>query len=108
MVLRPYPLVDPDRTVMLTPRPGPGLDYTKESVSLANFLDWRASAGTIDAPVGHRAGGTPTSSIARIPSGWPGFFVSSDFFDALGIRPALGRGFVRDDETFGRHRVVVI
>ena len=34
--------------------------------------------------------------------------VSSGFFDALGIRPVLGRGFVRDDETFGRHRVVVL
>ena len=37
-----------------------------------------------------------------------GFAVSAGFFDALGVRPALGRGFVRDDETFGRHHVVVL
>jgi hypothetical protein len=106
MILRPYPLVDPDRTVMLT-ETGTGLGFRKESVSLANFLDWRAGADTMthltaiawwDASLFHR----------EDPERLAGFFVSSDFFDALGIRPALGRGFVRDDETFGRHHVVVI
>src|SRR5262249_48553793 len=29
-------------------------------------------------------------------------------FEALNVRPALGRTFVRDDETFGRHHVVII
>jgi putative ABC transport system permease protein len=106
MVLRPYPLVDPDRTVMLT-ETGPGLDYRKESVSLANFLDWRASADTMT----HLSGiGWWDASLfyREDPERLAGFFVSADFFDALGIRPALGRGFVRDDETFGRHHVVVI
>ena len=106
MVLRPYPLVDPDRTVLLA-ETGPRLEYRRESVSLANFLDWRTSADTMtrvsafdwwDANLVDR----------EDPERLAGFFVSSDFFDTLGIRPALGRGFVRDDETFGRHHVVVI
>jgi putative ABC transport system permease protein len=106
MVLRPYPLVDPDRTVLLA-ETGPRLEYRKESVSLANFLDWRTSADTM----------THVSALdwwdanlvdREDPERLAGFFVSSDFFDTLGIRPALGRGFVRDDETFGRHHVVVI
>jgi hypothetical protein len=45
MVLRPYPLVDPDRTVLLA-ETGPRLEYRKESVSRANFLDWRTSDST--------------------------------------------------------------
>ena len=83
-----------------------GLDYRKESVSHANFLDWRGHSDTIthlsalawwDAnlvadndPSGSRAMSRPASSTP------------------LGIRPALGRSFVRDDETWGRHHVVVI
>ena len=106
MVLRPYPLVDPDRTVLLA-ETGPRLEYRRDAVSLANFLDWRTSADTM----------THLSAIEwwdanlvdrEDPERLPGFFVSSDFFDVLGLRPALGRGFVHDDETFGRHHVVVI
>src|SRR5262249_13370153 len=29
-------------------------------------------------------------------------------FEALSVKPALGRTFVRDDETFGRHHVAII
>ena len=46
LVLRPYPFADPDRAVMLA-ETGPRLDFRKESVSPANFLDWRASADTM-------------------------------------------------------------
>src|SRR4026209_298649 len=45
MVFRPYPLIDPDRAVLLA-ETGPRL-FTKESVSIPNFLDWRTSAGTM-------------------------------------------------------------
>jgi putative ABC transport system permease protein len=106
MVLRPYPLVDPDRAVLLA-ETGPQIEFKKESVSLLNFQDWRAGADTL----------THLSAIewwdANLmdrddPERLPGFRVSADFFEAIGVRPALGRGFVRDDETFGRHHVVVI
>ena len=106
MVLRPYPLVDPDRAVLLA-ETGPRLDFRRESVSLANFLDWRTSAGTIT----HLAAieWWDANLVDRgDPERLAGFKVSADFFEAIGVRPALGRGFVRDDETFGRHHVVVI
>lgn len=34
--------------------------------------------------------------------------VSAGFFDVLGVPPVLGRAFVPEEETEGRHRVVVI
>src|SRR3954463_1667676 len=46
LVLRPYPLIDPDHTVMLAAT-GPRLDFKRESVSLPDFLDWRAGADTL-------------------------------------------------------------
>jgi putative ABC transport system permease protein len=106
MVLRPYPLVDPDRAVLLS-ETGPRLEFHRESVALANFLDWRANAATIT----HLAAiqWWDANLVDRDdPERLPGFMVSADFFDAIGVRPALGRGFVRDDETFGRQHVVVI
>jgi len=106
MVLRPYPLVDPDRALMLA-ETGGTLEFKKESVSLLNFLDWRANADTIT----HLSAiqWWDASLVDRDdPERLPGFMVSADFFDAIGVRPALGRGFVRDDETLGRHHVVVI
>ena len=106
LVLRPFPIADPDHAVMLS-ETGHGVDFRKEAVSPANFLDWRRTADTI----------THLSAIqwwdANLverddPERLPGFQVTAEFFDALGVRPALGRGFVRDDETFGRHHVVVL
>jgi putative ABC transport system permease protein len=106
LVFRPYPLVDPDHGVLLA-ETGGRLQFKQESVSPANFLDWRAQAKSLqflsaiewwDANLSDRGD----------PERVPGFYVSAAFFDALGVRPALGRGFVRDDETWGRHRVAIL
>jgi putative ABC transport system permease protein len=37
-----------------------------------------------------------------------GVRVSASFFDTLGMRPVVGRGFGPEDEVPGRHRVIVI
>ncbi len=42
------------------------------------------------------------------PENVQGFFVSADFFPVLGVQPALGRSFLADEETHGRHRRVVL
>ena len=106
LVLRPFPFADPDTVVMLA-ETGPGMEFAKESVSPANFLDWRAQADSL----------TDLSGLAwwdanlldrNDPERVQGFLVSAGYFDALGVRPALGRGFVHDDETYGRHHVVVL
>ena len=106
LVLRPFPAIDPDNVVMIA-ETGPRLDYRRETTSPANFLDWRATADTVThmtAMVWWDANLVDRDDPERLQ----GARVSSGFFDALGIRPTLGRGFVRDDETFGRHHVVVL
>lgn len=106
LVLRPYPLDDPDSVVLLS-ETGPGLEFKKESVSPANFFDWRAATRTLDhlsAFVWWDANLVDRGNPERLP----GFQTTSGLFEALGVRPALGRTFVRDDETFGRHHVVII
>jgi putative ABC transport system permease protein len=106
LVLRPYPLADPDRVVLFS-ETGPTELYKKDSVAPANFYDWRASMTTTeflslysywDANLVER----------NQPERLQGDQVTSGFFEALLVRPAMGRTFVRDDETFGRHHVVII
>jgi putative ABC transport system permease protein len=106
LVLRPYAFADTDHTVMLS-ETGPGLDFKRESVSPANFLDWRASADTLTR-LSAFAWWDANLAEQDNPERLQGFQVSAAFFDTLGIQPALGRAFIKVDETFGRHRVVVL
>jgi putative ABC transport system permease protein len=106
LVLRPFPALDPDNVVMIA-ETGPRLPYKRETVSPANFLDWRNTAATV-AHMSAISWWDANLFERGEPERLQGSLVSSGFFDALGIRPALGRGFVRDDETFGRHYVVVL
>src|SRR5262245_2642971 len=106
IVLRPFPLADPDRTLLIT-ETGPEIQLKRNAVSPGNFLDWRRTADTMQ----HLSAiqWWDANLIDREnPERLPGFKVSWEFFDALAVRPALGRGFILDDETFGRHRVAVI
>jgi putative ABC transport system permease protein len=106
LVLRPFPFADPDSVVMLS-ETAPELEFKKESVSPANFLDWRAQADSLSSLTG-LAWWDANLLEKNDPERVQGYQVSAGFFDALGVRPVLGRGFVRDDETFGRHHVVVL
>ena len=106
LVLRPFPFADPDRVVMIA-ETGNGFEFRKESVSPANFRDWRERVRTIaslSAMEWWDANLTDRGNPERVQ----GALVSAGFFDALGVHPVLGRSFVADDETFGRHHVAVI
>jgi putative ABC transport system permease protein len=106
MVLRPYPLEDPDSVVLLS-ETAPDQEFKKEAVSPANFFDWRAEARTLDFLSGSVWWDANLVDRGN-PERLPGFRVTSGFFEALSVRPALGRTFIRDDETFGRHHVVIV
>ena len=106
LVLRPYPLEDPDSVVLLS-ETAPNLEFKKEAVSPANFFDWRAEARTLDFFSGYVWWDANLVDQGN-PERLPGFRVTSGFFEALSVKPSLGRSFVRDDETFGRHHVAII
>ncbi|HEX6464019.1 MAG TPA: ABC transporter permease, partial [Vicinamibacterales bacterium] len=106
LVLRPYPLEDPDRVVLFA-ETGPSQDFKKESVAPANFYDWRASTTTTEFLSGF-AWWDANLTERDQPERLQGDFVTAGFFEALHVRPALGRTFVHDDETFGRHHVVML
>ena len=107
ILLRPFPSVpNQDRLLVLG---GTAHGVSRASaVSWPDFLDYRRSAKSIQSFIADRLVAT-TLSIGDRAERAPGSIVSANYFDALGVRPVLGRGFLPEEE-FGRnaHPVVVI
>ena len=107
ILLRPFPaVVDQDRLVAVTGTISG--ESRHDGVSWPDFQDFRRSCRLIDAFLADRITGT-TLSIGERAERATGSVVSANYFDALGVRPILGRGFEPAEET-GRnaHPVTVI
>ncbi|MGH7577424.1 MAG: ABC transporter permease [Longimicrobiales bacterium] len=104
-ILRPLPYPQPERLLYLrshhvpTDRGGP--------LSIPNFLDLRREATTfeelaayISASANLATADQPVRARARV--------VTTNFFRALGVGPALGRGFVEGEDRAGAGKVVAI
>lgn len=107
LLLRPYPAVaHQDRLFVLagTARGTPGFD----AVSWPDFVDFRRSCTLCDSVIAEKIMGA-TLSIGDRAEWGTGSLVSSNYFDAMGVPPILGRGF-RPEEDYGRnaHPVTVI
>jgi predicted permease len=107
ILLRPYPLVaDQDRlfAVTGTNRGAPG----NTDVSWPDWLDLQRNSTLVEAFIGEKITGS-TLSIGDRAERASGSMVSANYFDAIGVRPMLGRGF-EPGEDAGRnaHPVTVI
>jgi predicted permease len=107
ILLRPYPLVAHQERLMAvtsTDRGTPGHD----DVSWPDFQDFARACTGFDAFIVDRITGV-TLAIGDRAERSPATVVSSNYFDALGVRPVLGRGFL-PAEDIGRnaHPVTVI
>ena len=104
VLLRPLPYADPDRLVRLS-EDSP--QVPQMSISYPNFLDWREQNRVFSglAAVQFRS---LNLTGANEPERLAGRAVSANFFDVLGVRPALGRGFAADEDRPGANRVCLI
>ena len=107
ILIRPYPLVPhQDRMFALigTTRGVPG----HNGLSYPDFVDLEKNSTLFESFIIDRITGTTLSVGDRAERALVGI-VSANYFDALGVRPILGRGFRPEEET-GRnaHPVTVI
>jgi predicted permease len=107
ILLRPFPLVTHQERMMAvtgTNRATPGHD----DVSWPDFVDFQKNCTLFDAFIVDRIMGT-TLAIGDRADRTTASVVSANYFNALGVRPILGRGF-EPAEDFGRnaHPVTVI
>jgi putative ABC transport system permease protein len=107
LLLRPLSIAKPSEVVSITSRTQNG---AAEAFTYPDFVELRDKNRSFEGLVGYQLVGT---AVARDEKSQPdfriGFFVSGNFFDVLGVKPALGRGFRADeDEVPGRDAVVVL
>jgi putative ABC transport system permease protein len=104
---KPLPLPDPDRLVHVSQR-NLKRPWESNSVSIPNFMDWRlqnevfeqlAAWGQLERY--NLSGGETSMQVLVSP-------VSANFFLALGIRFAVGRGFLRGEEQVGHNHVAIL
>src|SRR5213596_826135 len=106
ILIRPYPLVaHQDRMVALS---GTVRGAERGELSYPDFLDFQKNSTLFESFIVDKITGTTLSSGDRAERAVGGM-VSANYFDALGVRPILGRGF-RAEEGAGRnaHPVTVI
>ena len=104
LFFRALPYADAERIVTLWQRPPTG---EREDVAPANFLDWRERsrsfeqvAAAIPYSYDYTGGGEPEVFF--------GAQVTEGFWDALGVRPALGRFFRPGEHARGGQPVAII
>jgi putative ABC transport system permease protein len=107
VLLRPLPYAEPERLVWLWGNVLGGSNSA--SINPLNFLDYREQnrsfeyLGAFFSPgivVNLTGGGEPE----RIR----GSAVTANYFEVLGVKPALGRAFVPEEEEAGRNQVIVL
>jgi len=106
VLLKPLPYAEPDRLVTLWERSL--TDGSLGTVAPANFYDWHQQNRTFD----KMAAMDPYPDYILNGSGEPqrlsGANVSADFFSLLGVRMALGRDFLPQEDRPGNDRVVIL
>ncbi|HEY7546671.1 MAG TPA: ABC transporter permease, partial [Blastocatellia bacterium] len=106
VLLRSLPYPEPDRLVQIweTFRPQ---DVMVTSISPHNFADWQKANQSFDGLASYSYA-TFTLTLDDQPEPVRGLRVSADFLPVMGVSPALGRGFLAEEDAPGRNRVVIL
>jgi putative ABC transport system permease protein len=104
VLIRPLPYVDPDRLVMFGDHGAPG---TPSNIDFTTFHDYQERNQTFETMTLMRSW-LPTLVAGGEAERLPAVRVSWNFFSLLGVRPALGRDFLLDEDRPGRWRVLML
>ncbi len=79
------------------------------SISPPDFIDYRAQCQTFE----HLGAFANTAIAFNLTEGGEpqrvdGYYITSNFFQALGVKPLIGRIFLGEEEQAGRDRVVIL
>ncbi|MEO6222053.1 MAG: ABC transporter permease, partial [Vicinamibacterales bacterium] len=96
LLFRPLPFANPETLVSVYTSDERGEPFG--STSYPDLKDWRLANLPFDALVGHSMmfGAVSVAGNNRLAFGE---VVTSNYFDVLGVRPTMGRGFQADDEA---------
>jgi len=105
VLLKPLPYREPGRLVMVW-EDASYVGFAHNTPALANFVDWRAQNQVFTDMVALRfhnaaftGGGAPEEAIGRR--------VTPNFFDVLGVQPAVGRPWTKEEDAASAKVVVL-
>ena len=105
-LLRPLPLQDPDRILMLYgEQPKQGID--ESGMSVVDLQDIRAHAPSLQDVAGITQGGFNLAGGDE-PVRLQGARVTHNLFPLIGVQPMLGRNFLPEEDAPGGERVVIL
>jgi putative ABC transport system permease protein len=106
VLLKPLPFADPDRLVSVFEN---SREKKQDFVDLnaPAFLDWREHNNVFQDMAAYEQRGVDFTGNGE-PARLFGVRASASLFPMLGVGPALGRTFRADEDSFGRHFVVII
>ena len=109
LLLRPLPFARPSELVWIANRDVPGL--SEQTTQVGYMLDLRERTRTMSAVAGYFAfygvGDNLLSGRAE-PERLSGVPVSENFFDVLGVKPLLGRGFTARESAWKGPKAVML
>src|SRR3984893_14699307 len=102
VLLKPLPFPAPDQLIAvgMTDARQKGTQTDLGSLSYPDFFDFRDQNRTLASSAVYRDRSFGLTSEEAATSA-DGVKASAEFFDVLGIKPKMGRAFVRDDEQGG-------
>lgn len=106
VLLRPLPYPQPEQLTMVW------VDNRREKIpeditSYPNLMDWRAQNQSFHGLAGMSYGVQALTGVGE-PEEFRVAMVTANFFDVMGVPPALGRAFTVDDEKEGNDNIVII
>src|SRR5262245_60415458 len=105
ILFRPLPVSDPEKVVSVS---AVGRNGELAAFSYPNYIDFRDRNEVLSGLLATRFVGVSLSRNGNNEKVW-GDLVSGNYFDVLGVKPALGRTFLpEEDKTRLSHPVVVI
>jgi putative ABC transport system permease protein len=105
ILFRPLPIANPEQVFSIS---AVGKDGQFAAFSYPNYLDFRDRNEVLSGLLIYRFVGLSLSRSGNNEKVW-GYLVSGNYFDTLGVKPALGRTFLpEEDKTRLSHPVVVI
>jgi putative ABC transport system permease protein len=106
LLLRPLPYAEPEELVQMN-HFYPSINDFEASVSAAGYRDYRTRLESFQTVVAQSGWGVNLTGEGR-PERLTGSRVSAGFFAAYGVAPALGRGFLPEEDEPGRDRVAIL
>ena len=105
VLLKPLDYPEPGRIVIIRETQLP--EFPEFSVSPPNFLDWQKQTKSYEHLAAYTGAGLNLTGEGE-PERITGVKATSEYFDAYGVKPLLGRTFLPEEDATGKNHAVVL